>query len=49
MNPYRHLVTEIARLVREGKQYPLGGFPTPSRPPLPGRRTKGARLLAASR
>ena len=35
MNPYRHLVAEIARLVREGKQYPLGGFPTPSRPRLP--------------
>ena len=35
MNPYRHLVTEIARLVREGRQYPLGGFPTPSRPQLP--------------
>src|SRR5215212_5582693 len=34
MNPYRHLVTEIARLVREGKQYPLGGFPTPVRAPL---------------
>jgi LmbE family N-acetylglucosaminyl deacetylase len=34
-SPYHHLVTEIARLVREGKQYPLGGFPTPSRPPLP--------------
>jgi N-acetylglucosamine malate deacetylase 1 len=36
MNPYRHLVTEIARLVNEGKQYPLGGFPTPARQPLPG-------------
>ena len=35
MNPYRHLVTEIARLVSEGKQYPLGGFPTPARQPLP--------------
>ena len=34
MNPYRHLVTELARLVREGKQYPLGGFPIPPRPPL---------------
>ena len=35
MNPYRHLVTEIARLVNDGKQYPLGGFPTPLRQPLP--------------
>jgi N-acetylglucosamine malate deacetylase 1 len=35
MNPYRHLVTDIARLVREGKQYPLGGFPTPPRRALP--------------
>ena len=35
MNPYRHLVAEIARLVREGRQYPLGGFPTPPRPQLP--------------
>jgi LmbE family N-acetylglucosaminyl deacetylase len=34
MNPYRDLVTEIARLVRKGKQYPLGGFPTPPRPPF---------------
>jgi N-acetylglucosamine malate deacetylase 1 len=35
MNPYRHLVTEIARLVHEGKQYPLGGFPMPVHAPLP--------------
>lgn len=35
MNPYRQLVVDIARLVREGKQYPLGGFPTPARAPLP--------------
>jgi LmbE family N-acetylglucosaminyl deacetylase len=34
MNPYRHLVSEIARLVREGKQYPLGGFEPPARPAL---------------
>jgi LmbE family N-acetylglucosaminyl deacetylase len=34
MNPYRHLVKEIERLVREGKQYPLGGFPIHPRPPL---------------
>ena len=34
MNPYRQFVSEIARLVREGKQFPLGGFPTPARRPL---------------
>ncbi len=34
MNPYRHLVTEITRLVSEGKKYPLGGFPAPTRQPL---------------
>ena len=34
MNPYRQFVSEIARLVREGKQFPLGGFPTPARQPL---------------
>jgi LmbE family N-acetylglucosaminyl deacetylase len=32
MNPYLDLVAEIARLAREGKQYPLGGFPAPARP-----------------
>jgi LmbE family N-acetylglucosaminyl deacetylase len=30
MNPYHHLVSEIARLVREGKQHPLGGFASPA-------------------
>jgi N-acetylglucosamine malate deacetylase 1 len=34
MNPYRQFVSDIARLVREGKQFPLGGFPTPTHPPL---------------
>ena len=34
MNPYRQFVSEIARLVREGKQFPLGGFSTPARQPL---------------
>jgi N-acetylglucosamine malate deacetylase 1 len=36
MNPYQHLVSEYARLLREGKSYPLGGFlpaPRPARPP----------------
>ena len=27
MTPYHQLVTELARLVRDGKQFPLGGFP----------------------
>jgi LmbE family N-acetylglucosaminyl deacetylase len=30
MTPYHRFVTELERLVREGKQFPLGGFP-----PLP--------------
>lgn len=34
MHPYHHLVSELARLVREGKQYPLGGFAVPARPVL---------------
>jgi LmbE family N-acetylglucosaminyl deacetylase len=34
MNPYRQFVSEIARLVREGRQFPLGGFPMPARQPL---------------
>jgi LmbE family N-acetylglucosaminyl deacetylase len=32
MNPYHGFVSELDRLLREGKQYPLGGFPSPSRP-----------------
>jgi LmbE family N-acetylglucosaminyl deacetylase len=32
MNPYQQFVSELARLVREGKRFPLGGFPVPSRP-----------------
>ena len=36
MTPYHRFVSEIARLVRDGKQFPLGGFPTPARqPPAP--------------
>lgn len=31
MNPYRELVSEFARLVKEGKRYPLGGFQRPAR------------------
>jgi N-acetylglucosamine malate deacetylase 1 len=32
MTPYHHFVSELARLVREGRQFPLGGFAPPSRP-----------------
>lgn len=32
MNPYHQLVSEYARLAREGKGWPLGGFPDCSRP-----------------
>jgi LmbE family N-acetylglucosaminyl deacetylase len=35
MNPYRQLVAEFARLVREGKGLPLGGFDPAPRPALP--------------
>src|SRR3954469_2046481 len=32
MTPYRHFVSELARLVREGRRFPLGGFAPPPRP-----------------
>jgi LmbE family N-acetylglucosaminyl deacetylase len=32
MNPYYELVNNIERLVREGREFPLGGFPLPARP-----------------
>jgi LmbE family N-acetylglucosaminyl deacetylase len=35
MNPYDRYVSELARLVREGRGFPLGGFPRPTRPTLP--------------
>ena len=35
MTPYHQFVAETARLVHAGKQFPLGGFPKPARPPLP--------------
>jgi LmbE family N-acetylglucosaminyl deacetylase len=35
MNPYHYYVSEIARLVKEGKGFPLGGFDAPSWPPVP--------------
>lgn len=34
MNPYAQLVSEYARFFREGRRYPLGGFPVPP-PPAP--------------
>ena len=34
MNPYHRYVAELARLVREGRSFPLGGFPEPTRPAL---------------
>ena len=34
MNPYHRLVSDVARLVREGKQLPLGGLPQAPRPSL---------------
>ena len=35
MTPYHQFVAELARLAHAGKQFPLGGFPKPARPPLP--------------
>lgn len=32
MNPYHHYVSELARLMREGRSFQLGGFPRPSLP-----------------
>ena len=32
MNPYQTFVADLARLVEQGKSYPLGGFPIPVRP-----------------
>jgi LmbE family N-acetylglucosaminyl deacetylase len=34
MNPYEQFVTETARLVQQGKTFPLGGFPAPDKPSL---------------
>jgi LmbE family N-acetylglucosaminyl deacetylase len=34
MNPYHHYVSELARLIREGRRFPLGGFPIPSKPAI---------------
>ena len=35
MNPYHRFVADLDRLVREGRQFPLGGFPIPARPSPP--------------
>lgn len=35
MNPYQELVSQIARLIRDGKSYPLGGIPPLPRPNVP--------------
>jgi N-acetylglucosamine malate deacetylase 1 len=32
MNPYQRMVSEYARFAREGREYPLGVFPAPTRP-----------------
>jgi LmbE family N-acetylglucosaminyl deacetylase len=34
MNPYHRYVSELARLLGEGRQFPLGGFPVPAREPI---------------
>jgi LmbE family N-acetylglucosaminyl deacetylase len=34
MSPYRHFVSEIARFAREGRQFPLGGFPPAPQPSI---------------
>jgi LmbE family N-acetylglucosaminyl deacetylase len=31
MNPYEKFIREFSRIVREGKDYPLGGFPMPTK------------------
>jgi N-acetylglucosamine malate deacetylase 1 len=31
MNPYHRYVSELARLLTDGRQFPLGGFPVPAR------------------
>ncbi len=35
MNPYRDFVSNIANLIADGKNLPLGGFPMPPAPDLP--------------
>jgi N-acetylglucosamine malate deacetylase 1 len=45
MNPYQRYVSELARLVREGRNLPLGGFDPP---PLPPRAADAPRALIFS-
>lgn len=45
MNPYSHFVSEYARLLKEGKLSPLGGFPPTARTPLA---SDAARILIFS-
>ncbi len=45
MNPYHRYVSELARLVREGRTFPLGGF---SRPPQPAIAPDAPRALVFS-
>ena len=34
MNPYHRYVSELARLIQEGRGFPLGGFPIPPKPTI---------------
>ncbi|MEO8521859.1 MAG: PIG-L family deacetylase, partial [Acidobacteriota bacterium] len=45
MNPYLHLVSELDRLTREGRSYPLGVIQPPPRTPPP---AEAARALIFS-
>jgi N-acetylglucosamine malate deacetylase 1 len=40
MNPYQKFVSEIARVQRDGKSFPLGGLAAPPKPKLPGNAPK---------
>jgi len=35
MNPYEGFVTDHVRLMQDGRQFPLGGFPPPAKPQIP--------------
>src|SRR3954465_10252297 len=35
MNPYQNFVRQIAGALRDGKSFPLGGLPIPTKPSLP--------------
>jgi len=34
MNPYHRYVSELARLIKDGRGFPLGGFPMPPKPTI---------------